>query len=82
MIYTIASILYYLIPSAVLAAFVVSLVLFLREKRWKKDQDDRFDAKKMKICKVLAIVSGVALGVMLAVVIGFILLLMTAVAFM
>ncbi|MBR5868843.1 MAG: hypothetical protein IKZ21_05300 [Clostridia bacterium] len=82
MVYTIASILYYLIPSAVLAAFVASLVLFLREKRWQKIQDVRFDAKKMKTCKVLAIVSGVALGVMLAVVVGFILLLMTAVAFM
>ena len=82
MSYMIASILFYLIPVLILVTFVVSLTLFLVENGKKKREDPAYQPQKQKTTKVLMIASGVVLGIMLLVVIGFILLLMTAVAFM
>ncbi len=81
MSYMIASILFYLIPVLILVTFVVSLTLFLVENGKKKREDPAYQPQKQKTAKVLMIASGVVLGVMFLVVIGFILLWMTAVAF-
>lgn len=82
MSYLITMILFYAIPVSIFVAFVVSLCLFLVEKKKEKQHNPGFNPKKKLTCKVLTLAFGVILGIMVAVVVGLILLLMSAVAFM
>ena len=78
----IVSVLYYLIPVAALAFFAVSLISFLAAKRKNKRAPDTYSPEQMKMKKICLVISSVILGMLAIVVIGFIVLLMMAVAFM
>ncbi len=78
----IVSALYFLIPAAALAFFIVSLVLFLTAKGKNKRFPGTYSPEQMKGRKICLIVSSVIFGILAAVVIGFVCLLMMAVAFM
>ena len=75
-------ILFSVIPVGVLAFFIVSLFRYLSAKRQNKQAPDTFSPEDIRRRLILLIVSAVILGVMVAVVIGFIALLFMAVAFM
>lgn len=78
-VYDLVEWLYFLIPLAGIAFFIVSLI------RWLTARDappGTFTEEELKHRKQLFIGSFVVVGVLIAVVVGFFLLLMTAVAFM
>lgn len=68
--------LFFGLPLAAVVFFVVSLVRYIRAKKCG------IDAEKLKEHRILLIVSSVIAGVLLAVVVGFVTLLMMAIAFM
>ena len=70
------------IPGGVLAFFIVSLFRYQIAKRQNKQAPDTYSPEDIRRRLILLIVSAVILGVMLAVVIGFIALMFLAVAFM
>jgi len=76
------SILYYLIPASALVFFIVSLVRFVYARRKNKRSPGTYSEEAMKSRKICLIVSSVIAGILAAVVLGFIGLLMMAVAFM
>ncbi len=71
-----------MIPIAMLAFFVVSLILYCVGKAKKKHNPDSITDKQMKTRLWLLIISSVMAGLMLAVAIGFTALMYMAVAFM
>ena len=76
------SALLYLIPLSSIAFFIVSLCCYISaKKRYNADPSDLNDHKK-QTTKTLLIVSSIIMGVLLAVIIGFIALMYTAVAYM
>lgn len=73
------TILFYLIPFLTpFVTFLISLVLFVREMNRKKRQDVRFASQKLTLYIVLLIAS----GIMIAVMVGFVMILASAVAYM
>jgi len=71
--------LYFLIPLAAVAFFLVSMV------RWLQAKDappGTFTPEQLRTRKLLFVISAAVAGVLVAVIVGFFLLLMTAVAFM
>jgi len=78
----IISALYYLIPAAALAVFVVSLISFLSAKKKNKQTPGTYSDDQMITKRICLIVSSVILGILAVVVIGFIVLMMVAVTFM
>lgn len=62
--------------------FLISLVLFVKERRWKIRQDVRFSPRVLKLYKIIMIVSGIATGVIIAVIVGFAMIMATALAYM
>ena len=78
----IVSVLYYLIPVSALTFFAGSLIAFLAAKRKNKQTPGAYSPEQMLTRKICLIISSVILGILVLVVVGFIVLLMTAVAFM
>ena len=74
--------LYYSIPIGALLFFFVSLFRFLSARQKNQKQPGSVDDVRMKLLKQMLITSSVIVGLLIAVVVGFILLLMTAVTFM
>lgn len=74
--------LFYAMPMVVILFFVFSLVCFISAKRKNKKQPGSVRPEEIKWRKTLLIVASVVMAVFLAVVIGLIALLATAVAFM
>ena len=69
----------YLIPLSVITFFVVSLCSYISAKnRYNTDPCD-FNGQKKQTSKILLIVSSIIMGILLAVVIGFIALMCMAV---
>lgn len=74
--------LFYGLPIGALAFFGISLYRFLSAKRRNRQEPGSYGPEEMKRRKTLLIAASVIAGVLLAVVIGFTLLLFMAVAFM
>ncbi|MBQ7922840.1 MAG: hypothetical protein IJ325_09755 [Clostridia bacterium] len=74
--------LYFLIPSAAILFFVISLVMYLYARRKNKRVPGTYTENQMKTRLICLIVSSVIAGVLALVVIGFMILLFMAVAFM
>lgn len=75
-------ILFSVIPAGALVFFGISLVRYLDAKRQNKQAPDTFSPEDIRRRLISLIVSSVILGVLAAVVIGFIALMFMAVAFM
>ena len=73
---------FYGIPAAALVFFAVSLFLFCHGRHQNKRTPGTVPAEKMRVRKILLIVSAVIAGVLLTVLLGLAVLLMMAVAFM
>ena len=72
----------YLIPLAVLVLFAVSLILYLTAKHRNKRNPGTYTDRQMKARFIFTVVTGIIAAVMAASVIGIMVLLFTAVAFM
>ena len=72
----------YALPVAAVALFIVSLVRYIRARRANRRVPDTYGRAQMTSRLVWLIVTGVITGVMLLMIVGFMLLLMMAVAFM
>ena len=72
----------YALPVAAVALFIVSLVRYIRARRANRRAPDTYNKRQMTDRLVWLIVTGVITGVMVLMIIGFMLLLMMAVAFM
>ena len=78
-VYDLVEWLYFLIPLAAIAFFIISLV------RWLQAKDappGTFTPEQCRTRKLLFVISAAVAGVLVTVIVGFFLLLMTAVAFM
>lgn len=73
---------FYGIPIAAILFLAISLYRYVHAKSANKKEPGTFSASEMKKRKILVIVSSVIAGVLALVVIGFAILLYTAVAFM
>jgi len=78
----IISLLYAAIPIGSVIFFVVSLILYIQAKKKYDDQPCFANAQILKNRKIMLIVSSILFGVFLIILIGFIILLTMAVAFM
>lgn len=72
----------YLIPLIAIAFFIVSLCNFVVTKKQYKAEPSDMTKQKKNTAKTMLIVSSVIMAVLLAVIIGFILLMYAAVAYM
>lgn len=78
----ILSALFGLTPIASLVFFICSLAAFIIAKKKNKTEPDTYTPEQIKTRKILLIVSSVILGFIVAVIVGFIAILATAVIFM
>lgn len=76
------STLLYLIPLVAIVFFIVSLCNYVAAKKAYKAEPNELNAHKKQTTKTLLIVSSIIMGVLLAVIIGFIALMYMAVAYM
>jgi asparagine N-glycosylation enzyme membrane subunit Stt3 len=72
----------YALPVAAVVLFVVSLVRYIRARRANRRAPDTYNKRQMTDRLVWLIVTGVITGVMVLMILGFVMLLMMAVAFM
>lgn len=72
----------YLIPFAAIVFFIVSLCSFVGAGKQYKAEPTEINEQKKNSTKTLLIVASVIMGVLLLVVIGFMVLMYTAVAYM
>ena len=72
----------YALPVAAVVLFVVSLVRYIRARRANRRAPDTYDKGQMTSRLVWLIVTAVIMGIMVTVILGFMLLLFLAVAFM
>ena len=72
----------YLIPLVAIVFFIVSLCNYVAAKKAYKAEPNELNAHKKQTTKTLLIVSSIIMGVLLAVIIGFIALMYMAVAYM
>lgn len=72
----------YLIPLAAIVFFITSLCNYIGAKKQNKSEPSETNEQKKNTTKSLLIASSVIMGVLLAVVIGFIALMYTAIAYM
>ncbi len=79
---TILLLLYLAVPILSFIAFVITLVLYLSGRHKNKKAPGSVSSQSMKQRKILLIVSSVVLGILLLIVLGFMGLLLLAVAFM
>lgn len=75
-------ILFFAIPAVILALFGVSLYRYIYAKRQNKKVPDSFTGEEINRREMYLVVFSVVAGILLLVVLGFIALLFTAVAFM
>jgi heme/copper-type cytochrome/quinol oxidase subunit 2 len=80
--YDFFEILYFAIPIAFVIFFIVSLCLFVCAKVKNKKKPGSVEESRVKLYKILLIISGIIVGVLAAVIISFIALLFLAVAYM
>ena len=80
--YYLTVILFYSIPAAVIAFFVVSLIRYLRAKKKNRNMPGTYTDTQLKARRLCLIVSSVIAGVMVTVVLAFVGLLFMAIAFM
>ena len=73
---------FFTIPIASFIFFVCSLISFFTAKSRNKHSPGSYSMEELRIKKIALIVSSVIFGVILTVIIGFIVLLYSAVAFM
>ncbi len=71
-----------LLPTAVLAFFIISLCKYIADKKANKLNPDSFTKQQITQRKFALIVSGTLFGVMTAVVIGFTILIALSIAYM
>ncbi len=71
-----------LLPTAVLAFFIISLCKYIGAKRANKLKPDSFTDLQIKQRQLALIISGAIFGVMLAVVIGFTAIIALSIAYM
>lgn len=76
------SALIYLIPLAAIVFFIASLCGYIGAKKQYKAEPSEANEQKKNATKTLLIVSSIIMGVLLAVVIGFMALMFMAVAYM
>lgn len=76
------STLIYLIPLAAIAFFIVSLCSFIGAKKQYKAEPNDANKQKKNATKTQLIVSSIIMGVLVTIVIAFIALMFTAVAYM
>ncbi len=76
------SALIYLIPLAAIVFFIVSLCCYISARSQYKAEPNELNCHKKQATKTLLIVSSIIMGVLLAVIIGFVALMFTAVAYM
>lgn len=72
----------YLIPLVAIIFFIVSICNYVAAKKKYKAEPNDLNAQKKSAAKTVLIVSSIIMGVLLVVVIGFIALMYTAVAYM
>ncbi len=72
----------YLIPLAAIVFFIISLCNFIIAKKHYKTEPNERNKIKKNTTKTLLIAASVIMGVLLAIVIGFIALMYTAVSYM
>ena len=72
----------YVLPIAAVIPFVISLACYIRARRANRRTPDTYSRSQMTARLVWLIVTGVIMGAMVAMIVGFMLLLMVAVAFM
>ena len=72
----------YLIPLVAIIFFIVSICNYVAAKKKYKAEPNDLNAQKKGAAKTVLIVSSIIMGVLLVVVIGFIALMYTAVAYM
>ena len=82
MTFYITQFLTYALPVAAVVFFVVSLVRYVQAKRANQREPETYGKWQMTARRVCLIISSCILGAMLLMIVGFALLLMTAVAFM
>lgn len=75
-------ILFFGIPASMFLFFGISLYRYRRAKKENREHPGTYSPEEMKKRKLMLIVSSVIVGVLLAVIIGFIVLMYMAVAFM
>ncbi len=80
--FDIFEVLYYLIPVASLIFFAVSLFLYCYAKHRNKHAPGTYSEAQMKLRLIFLVISSVIFGLMAAVVVGFVILLSLAVAYM
>jgi len=73
---------FFLIPVIAVICFVVSLISFCIARKRNKEVPGSYSDSQIKTRKIFLIISSVIAGILLAIVIGIIVLLYTAVAFM
>ncbi|MBR4292475.1 MAG: hypothetical protein IKT54_02570 [Clostridia bacterium] len=78
----ILSIMYGLAPAAILLFFICSLVAYISAKKKNKASPGTYTPEQITTRKIFLIVSSIILGVIVAIVVGFMALLATAVIFM
>ena len=76
------SLLFYLLPIGAVAFFITSLVRYLSARKKFRYGTGSVSKEELKKRRLFLIVSSVMMAVLLAVVIGFICLLVTAIAYM
>ena len=72
----------YALPVAAVVLFAVSLVRYIRARRANRRASDTYDKGQMTSRLVWLIVTAMIMGIMVTVILGFMLLLFLAVAFM
>ena len=72
----------YALPIAAVVLFVISLVRYVRARRVNRRAPETYNKRQMTDRLVWLIVTSVIMGVMVTMIVGFICLMMLAVAFM
>ena len=78
----IAAYAYFILPPASVVFFIVSLIQYLVLRTKSKREAGSVSEAKLKNAKICLIVSAVIAGVLVVVVVGFIVMLMSAIAYM
>lgn len=72
----------YLIPFVAIVFFIASICFYVAARKQYKAEPNELNAHKKQTTKTLLIVSSIIMGVLLVVVIGFMALMFSAVAYM
>ena len=78
----ISSILFFGVPFAAVALFIVSMVRFILAKRASKQHPDGYDKRELDARRNMLIIASIIAGVLFTVVVAIVILLWMAIAFM